>query len=223
VKIMPENSSSEKSNSLSDEDTTYEDSDDEEKYPDTVKCKFATQLRKRLRKELIRSQFDKTAHDFVPEGVVDKLVTREEIEKCMKATPTHTTLVGYTFQHAKKAFAISTWAKINTHVAMNWFMTKNLTDKDLPFKGLTAEWTRSSWRPQFFDEQWKFCAPIFDTTKYTLDFEEGHILPILSVTRVGGSGAFGEVSQYKLHENHMKPVSGPKIHRARKLTINRNC
>lgn len=141
----------------------------------------------------------------------------------MKATPVHTTLVGYTFQHAKKAFAISTWAKINTHLAMNWFMTKNLTDKDLPFKGLTAEWTRSSWRPQFFDEQWKFCAPIFDTTKYTLDFEEGHILPILSVTRVGGSGAFGEVSQYKLHENHMKPVSGPKIHRAKKLTISRNC
>ena len=81
---MPENSSSEKSTFLSDEDSTYEDSDDEERYPDTVKCKFTTQLRMRLRKELIQSRFDKTAHGFIPEGVVEKLVTREEIEKCMK-------------------------------------------------------------------------------------------------------------------------------------------
>ena len=101
-------------------------------------------------------------------------------------------------------------------------MTRSLTDKDLPFKELTAEWTRSSWRPHFFDEQWKFCAPIFDTTKYILEFEEARILPILSVTRVGGSGAFGEVPQYKLHENHMKPVSSQRIRRARNLTITRN-
>lgn len=33
-----------------DEDSTFEDSDDEKKYPDTIKCKSATQLVKRLRR-----------------------------------------------------------------------------------------------------------------------------------------------------------------------------
>lgn len=186
---------------------TQEDSDDEAKYHDTTRSTYTRNLQKALQTRLIKSDFDRTPHSFIPEGVVEELITWRIIAQCLGATKEDEELVNYTFNSAKKAFAIATFARLNTHVAMNWFKRTGKTDDDLPFTQQSEEFRRSSWRTHFYDEQWKFCAPVFDTEEYNHDFDEARILPIVSKLRVADPGAFGEVCQYEVHMNHIKPVS----------------
>ncbi|OAL55166.1 hypothetical protein IQ07DRAFT_498642 [Pyrenochaeta sp. DS3sAY3a] len=85
-------------------------------------------------------------------------------------------------------------------------MKYNFSDDDLPIREQVGPWTQS-WRTYFYDEQWRFCAPVFDPTKHIHDFDEALILPVVSMSPVGDQGAFGMVSQYEIHESHIKPVS----------------
>ncbi|KAF1924144.1 uncharacterized protein M421DRAFT_8979 [Didymella exigua CBS 183.55] len=184
-----------------------QDSDDESQYYDTAKGVSAKTLKQTLQSRLIKSEFDKTPHSFIPEGIVEELITRKSIAQCLRASREQLELIDYTFAFARKAFAIATFARLNTHVAMNWFKRTGMTDDDLPFTVQSEEFRRSSWRTHFYDEQWKFFAPIFDTGKYNHDFEEARILPVVSKLRVAGSGAFGEVCQYEIHTKHLQPIA----------------
>jgi hypothetical protein len=89
---------------------------------------------------------------------------------------------------------------------MNWFLKHEFSDEDLPVKEQTGPWTQS-WRVDFYDAQWRFCAPVLNLSKHIHDFEEALILPVVSMSPVGGQGAFGMVSQYEIHGNHIVPVS----------------
>jgi hypothetical protein len=92
---------------------------------------------------------------------------------------------------------------------MEWFMNKGIDDSNLPVKVQTPRW-QAKWRGVFFDHQWRFFAPVFVTTDHRNDFEEFFILPFTSVSLVSDEGAFGEVSEAVIHQDHMKPVSSSR-------------
>lgn len=183
---------------------------DDEQYPDTITCNKTKNLVTKLRDASVRSAFDKTK--FVPEGIIDELINKKMIKSCLVLGKEQTSrkeqanLVNFIFKKAKKAFAVATFAKINSHRAMRWFMKKGLSDQDLPILEQTADW-KQSWRTEFYDCQWQFFAPIFSTTIHSHDFVEAQILPVVSISHNTRRGAFGEVSQHELHMNHMEPVS----------------
>jgi hypothetical protein len=183
------------------------DSDSDTNYPNTVDSRWAVWINAELRKKSKLSAFNKTAHEFVPNGIVDELITEKAIRGCLKARRgEHIALVDFIFTHAKTAFAIATFARLNSHRVMNWFRKHEFSDEDLPVKEQTGPWTQS-WRVDFYDAQWRFCAPVLNLSKHIHDFEEALILPVVSMSPVGGQGAFGMVSQYEIHGNHIVPVS----------------
>jgi hypothetical protein len=137
-------------NSSSDSDSQFSEdgyiSSDIEDYPDTISCKKAGRLRDALRDVSVRSAFDRTPHEFVPEGEVEKLIHKKSVIRgCLQSErgDKYTHLVDYIFGHARKAFAVATFAKINSHKAMKWFMKKKLGDKDLPIVNEKPDWTKS--------------------------------------------------------------------------------
>jgi hypothetical protein len=199
-------------NSSSDSDSQFSEdgyiSSDIEDYPDTISCKKAGRLRDALRDVSVRSAFDRTPHEFVPEGEVEKLIHKKSVIRgCLQSErgDKYTHLVDYIFGHARKAFAVATFAKINSHKAMKWFMKKKLGDKDLPIVNEKPDWTKS-WRNDFFDAQWRFFAPVFSTSIHSHDIEKAQILPVVAMPHVAGQGAFGEVSQFLVHRAHVRPV-----------------
>ena len=176
------------------------DSDDDPEY----------RLRETLKKNLVKSAFDKTNHPFVPEGVVDRLITREEVQRCLKISKTSAGTdesIEFVMTSAKKGFAIAIVAKIDVKRAIGWLKTESLDDKKLPItKPKSRSWSRG-WRGDFCEHQWTFLAPVFDTTKLSHDFEEARILPFVSTSTVTGKGSFGEVSKTVIHREHLRPVS----------------
>ncbi|RYO26457.1 hypothetical protein AA0111_g7946 [Alternaria arborescens] len=181
------------------------DSDSDTNYPNTVDSRWAVWINAELRKKSKLSAFNKTAHEFVPNGIVDELITEKAIRGCLKARKgEHIALVDFILTHAKTAFAIATFARLNSHRVMNWFLKHEFSDEDLPVKEQTGPWTQS-WRVDFYDAQWRFCAPVLNLSKHIHDFEEALILPVVSMSPVGGQGAFGMVSQYEIHGNHIVP------------------
>jgi predicted CoA-binding protein len=201
----PDSSSSEDSPSTS-EDASL-DSDSDTKYPNTVDSETAVKINAKMRKRSKLSAFNKTVHEFVPHGIVDELITKKVIRGCLRVKRgEHIALVDFIFRRAKTAFAIATFARLNSHRVMNWFLENNFSDEDLPVKEQKGPWTQS-WRVNFYDEQWRFCAPIFDPSEHVHDFKEALILPVVSMSPVGGQGAFGIVSKCEIHGDHIIPVS----------------
>lgn len=167
------------------------------------------QLREVLRQRSIRSAFDKTCHDFVPEGVIDEVITLDQVEKCLKVTYSSNEgdeLVQFVMTGAKRAFAIAVFAKIDVVKTLRWLMAENINDDKLPIiKPKKKSWS-SNWKGDFCDSQWRFFAPIFNSTKHSHIFEEPFILPFVNSSVVTGKGSFGEVSRTEIHSDHMKPV-----------------
>jgi hypothetical protein len=181
-------------------------SDEEDQYLDTKKS--SKSLKVSLTKNLKKSMFDKTPHKFVPEGIIDELVTERAIRKSLRitnSTPEEDELVTFVRLRAKKAFATTVYCKSNTNRAMRWFQKNNIDDEDLPIKQKTQLWA-TSWRSDFYEDQWKFFAPVFSTTQYSHDLEEAHILPFVGKSVDSGRGSFGVVSRYDVHGNHLEPV-----------------
>ncbi|KAF2998907.1 hypothetical protein E8E13_005602 [Curvularia kusanoi] len=84
-------------------------------------------------------------------------------------------------------------------------MKKGMTDKDLPIRKKVMEWDRRSWRV-FYKKQWKFFAPIFNTSVPFHEFGKDYILPILSKERISRDGATAQVSRCQIHKNHIQPA-----------------
>ena len=172
-----------------------------------ARCKHAKNLQSTLQQCLSKSKFDKTPHDFMPEGDLADLIPITKIGLCLEAKRRDSDLVEYIDRDARKAFATATFARLNTHVAMNWFKRRGLTDNDLPLTKQKAKVQRSSWREIFYDEQWKFCAPIFNTDGNNHDLEEADIVPFVEMSRPLVEGSFGQVFSAMVHRKHMLPVS----------------
>jgi hypothetical protein len=167
------------------------------------------ELRETLRQRSIRSEFHKTSHDFVPEGVIDEVITFDQVESCLNIRDPSTEsyeLVRFVMTGAKRAFATAIFAKIDVKLTLEWLRAEGLDDNKLPVKQRSKN-LRKGWKGDFCENQWRFFAAEFDSTKHSHIFDEALILPFLKTSVVTGEGSFGEVSRTEIHPNHMKPVS----------------
>lgn len=170
------------------------------------------QLRDILMKHSLESAFEKTRHEFVPEGVIETFITYEEIKSWLgigSSALQDEDLMRFIFEDAKRMFAITVVAKPDARrEAIEWLRSEGYNDQKLPIfpPPKKKKWT-SGWRRDFCNCQWMFVAPVFDTTRSSHTFEEARILPFISMSVIAGEGAFGQVSRTVIHERHMGPVS----------------
>lgn len=168
------------------------------------------QLRDTLVDCFQKSAFEKTLQDFVPEGVIERIIALDDIERelnIQEKSSQDKDLVQFVETSAKRGFAVAVYAKIDVKQAMKWLKTENLNDEKLPLIKVRKSTWLKGWRKDFCEAQWKFFAPVFDTTRHSHTFEESRILPFISMSTVSGEGAFGQVSHTVVHADHMKPVS----------------
>ncbi|KAJ8113697.1 hypothetical protein ONZ43_g5096 [Nemania bipapillata] len=55
----------------------------------------------------------------------------------------------------------------------------------------------------FCKKQWRFLSPVFSTSKFIRKFDQRCIMPFTEKYPECGSGAFGQVTKYKIHESHL--------------------
>src|SRR5689334_1321521 len=93
------------------DDSSSEDYEEEEEEADP-----RSQLRLLIRENSTLSAFDKTPHRFVPEGVIENMMTEDVIRSCLEINqPSKKAdeIVEFIKSRAKKTFAIAilTWSK----------------------------------------------------------------------------------------------------------------
>jgi len=184
---------------------------------------------------LARSAFDNNV-DFLPEGFVDELLTKDNVRAELGCPPEmkklEETALKFIFgedenpkgDRAKKLFVIALMAGITADSlkltkVMGRFLNANIRDSSLPIKN-TVENTAfydPKGNPQppwtiimihnFIEKQWTVIAPVFTDQNLEHKLDEKCILPI--VEKVGGldEGAFGEVIQVAIHKRHnLNPI-----------------
>jgi hypothetical protein len=166
-------------------------------------------IRAKLNTGSCSSMFATPPYKFIPEGLVDELVSPEVVRRAFKIgepSDKEQLLIDFVLERARRVFAVAVWAKVDVKRAMGWFKHNDIDDLKLPIKVQTSEW-KSRWRSEFYDEQWRFFAAVFVTTSFSHDFDEARVLPFTSMSSVSDEGAFGEVYKVTVHQNHMRPVS----------------
>lgn len=167
-------------------------------------------LRRTLIGMLERSAFDKTPHDFLPEGTLDQCITEEVIKHELSLsglTVQDKELVEFIFRRARKVFAIIVLCKVrNPKKALKWFKSNNVDDTQLPISHPDRKVWSKDFHWDFLRHQWAFFAPVFSTTPYSQDLDEAHILPFISKLNTEDHGPFSVVSGYVMHKSHMQPV-----------------
>ncbi|KAK0648663.1 hypothetical protein B0T16DRAFT_456125 [Cercophora newfieldiana] len=192
-------------------DSLFSDSESQEKREENLSDRIAARLE--------RSTYD--GKDFLPDDCIDELVTIDAVREHLECPPTkkkqEDQILDFIFdkQHgAKKLFVIALLCDIPSKdldlaKAMLLFRKVGVHDGDLPIKpdecaAITD--SRSPWNPvkiRIFDErQWAVLAPVFTDQNTKLRLEPGHIFPIVGDIRGGEEGAFGEVVQVTIHEQH---------------------
>lgn len=162
---------------------------------------------------LVGSEFDKTDRSFSPEGSIDKHITKASIITALWADssePPVDDLVDFILRDAKRVFAIAICSGLEDNKlrrAMEFFKSRNMTDKGLPFS--KARWEERAEGPsglsghvgssphsygsvnnahykdlwpkikidKFCKQQWAFCAPVFIIGKINHDFERDTVMP----------------------------------------------
>ncbi|KAI4663972.1 uncharacterized protein J4E79_003472 [Alternaria viburni] len=162
-------------------------------------------LRMLIVDNLILSGFEKTPHRFLPEGVIDDIVTEERL-LIQVPSPDEDKLLDYIKLRAKKIFAILIYIRPHSmRSALDWWRKKDMGDRDLPFR-IQPAWKKQSWFTDFQESQWTFLAPIFSTAGYNHDLHEEHILPFISKEWDADRGSFAVVSRYTIHNKHLHPA-----------------
>ncbi|KUI69597.1 Serine/threonine-protein kinase DCLK3 [Cytospora mali] len=160
--------------------------------------------------------------EYVPEGVLDKLITRNSLcqefsENSALGREHHVDedLLNFILGSAKKVLAISLLAGVESkelHDAMKEFKSSLFQDNWLPIYSTDEKklpWSNLSWssvkRKHFLDNQWKFLAPIFRKNQLMYEFESLQVFPSKFTTdtkqKIGGFGAVYEVT---IHESHLE-------------------
>ncbi|ROV94108.1 hypothetical protein VPNG_09346 [Cytospora leucostoma] len=151
--------------------------------------------------------------DYVPEGCLDQLITRDAIirEFSKDDEPDENIhipedLIRFILQSAKKVLATSLWSGVESRQlqrAMKTFRSAGFKDSSLPVKVLDpreAPWSQLKWNSvkfkTFQEMQWKFVVPIFSEDNIKLELENRHILPFKSVEREVKTGGFSEVYEF---------------------------
>lgn len=169
-------------------------------------------LRPLVADRLVKSAFESTPFKFMPEGVIQDLITEDIIRKTLYVTEPPSEedneMIHFIETRAKKTFAIVVLTRpSNTKRVMELLRRKGIDDSRLPIKD-RRKLGRRPWAAEFYDDQWKFFAPIFSTHNCPNDLAEYDILPFVSRNEGFKKHSFGLVSKYLLHRNHMVPVSG---------------
>jgi len=172
---------------------------------------------------LALSQFcDEGLKKYVPEGIVEMLVTREAIEEevqiCRK-TPDFEPLVSWIEREAKKVFAISVAAGLEgafLFFAMHRFRELGISDGsgEIPIVDSNNQqngghaafqdsriWNRTK-SFNFCEWQWRFYVPVFTKDVFLYNLEHNRILPFKSVSSHCKEGTFGKVFEAEIHPAH---------------------
>lgn len=173
------------------------------------------QLRPLIQKNHLMSVFDKTPHKFVPEGFIEDVMTEDVIKRTLnikQPSKKADEIVSFIKTRATRTFAIVVWIKADDIMTvMKSLKKRDIDDKELPVTNKERLGTKD-WVSDFYDDQWRFVAPIFSTNTHNHDLEESRILPFISKNMDSGRGSFGVVSRYVVHRKHLSPVSDcPKI------------
>ncbi|KAF9775977.1 hypothetical protein IL306_005885 [Fusarium sp. DS 682] len=187
-----------------------------------------------IRRTLVNSSFHQPPRQFCPEGSLDVLITSDFIIQALyngnppNAIPEEIEkVITFTLQQARKIFAIFIVIGIKNlklYAFMEIFRSNGTCDDGLPFKEdhlsgfIISDEIRENiesllddrlfWDladiDDFYQTQWEFCAPVFnsETSNYDLDYEA--ILPFTEKHLIrGNEGAFSRVVKFTIHERHI--------------------
>ena len=174
----------------------------------------------------VLSRFEKTPHEFIPQGSFERIITIKTIQGALyeMMDEVDEALIYYIMNNARKLFAITVLTRLERSeyltLAMRLFRDHNFSDENLPIESpsisedgqfdLSAHplrrlgklWSRANIRT-FCREQWQLLAPIFSTDITNLDLGE-HIIPFINDNDKARQRSFGSVSRYTVHPDHMR-------------------
>ncbi|KAF5597857.1 serine threonine kinase [Fusarium pseudocircinatum] len=186
--------------------------------------------------------------EYLPRGVLKKLITRETVYKEMNVEKTQRNelLVDFIVNSANKIFALtcSIINGKNLYKAMKAFHAKGFDDESLPVerkKSINAEGYKSAvvdprhdvfssdaFKPKlwtslrlsdFYNKQWRFLAPAFDDKKLIYELDERLILPFKLVKSEAKQGTFGEIFQVEIHREHLSDSLFQASHHAKEKSF----
>lgn len=212
--------------STSAEDSVLDDSSSDESSEDE------DYLSEKLFNRLSQSDFEKDTRPFMPEGVLNEVITRKSILNAMDIehpNPEDEELVTFILQKAKKVFATLISIKLDQNKSLQSAMLKfrehGIDDSRLPIedtedksKNVLAAlepkvkrknkiWSGST-IAHFCNDQWRFLVPVFSTDAKTdinrYNLPHSTILPFVKKHADFDEGSFGKVYKYEIHPNHIK-------------------
>ncbi|KAJ4245299.1 hypothetical protein NW762_014170 [Fusarium torreyae] len=161
---------------------------------------------------LVPSKFDDRTEYFLPEDSVSKILNRESVRGAMKieSLPENDKLVDFILTKAPKVFLISIFSGLEEetlHLAMTSVQEANLTDVYLPISDL-FDFQMPEWTPvmanNFYQQQWKFLAPVFTPDQFYYLFDPLCILPVIEKGKELKVGGISQVTKVEIHKAHFK-------------------
>ncbi|KAG4436079.1 hypothetical protein IFR05_008435 [Cadophora sp. M221] len=189
--------------------------------------KIREALADRITLKYANSRFDDSENPFLPDGCLDSLVTRKSIVEELRdkeLTPEEEervlhkddqTVVDYVLSEGRKVFAITIISGLrgyDLNEAMWGFYENDINDASLPIKntviadgveGFPGSVWGSARRHVFFQEQWRFLAPVFSKENPAPDLKPHHILPFIRKGKSISEGASGDVYEVGIHPAHL--------------------
>lgn len=156
---------------------------------------------------------------YLPDGYLDDLITpatiSEQLSNSLRSLkpPEPEQLVEFINKHAKKVFAITVLARLPDSelcLAMRRFRYYKVTNDTLPILDVAAHSAMKNppWREWlqhlFYENQWRFLAPVFVEDELVYTLERDHILPFESKGSGPKEGTFGTVFEVEIHKDHQK-------------------
>nr|RBQ88039.1 hypothetical protein FVER53263_20810 [Fusarium verticillioides] len=190
--------------------------------PEVDKTKL-NRLRNTIRHSLQNSVINETC--FLPESDINNLVTSDKTKLLLPNSKPE--LIDFICKDAKKLFLIASLHHGNLQDIMGTFRHHGMTDKYLPIRDLTSEdrycdvhteglqrvcshekaleafhcWdAHDVWN--FYNDQWKFCAPILNMECSSQEFHPKHILPFIQKGTTQKDGHFSTVVEAVIHPSH---------------------
>ncbi|KAF4419077.1 serine threonine kinase [Fusarium acutatum] len=190
--------------------------------PEVDKTKL-NRLRNTIRRSLQNSVISEKS--FLPESEIKSLVTPDKIRLLLPNSKPE--LVDFICNDAKRLFLTASLHHGNLQDIMGTFKDHGMTDKHLPIRDLTSEDRYCEvhteglqrvcshekaleafhrWEAHdvgnFYDDQWKFCAPILDMECSSQEFHPKHILPFIEKGTTQKDGHFSTVFEAVIHPSH---------------------
>lgn len=160
---------------------------------------------------------------FLPRGAIQSVITRNVIIQAFdlqaglpRLDTSDEELVKFTFNNARKLFAISVVSSVNgidLKMAMHIFRRCNITDRSLPLLTSDAIFQRHPWeaatRMNFETNQWKFLEIVFSSSNIDIKMLPAAIFPFIRASKLT-EGGFGTIYKATIHQSHMH--TGTRVH-----------